>query len=101
MKSPNDPDRGLGKVQLYADSALSPQHKNREGETQASQASGVADTADETEARSKRFIFIYPPTLTACPPLIHKAPMVPQIHPAPVSSCVEPRGFPQKHKQTN
>ena len=27
-----------------------PQHKNREGETQVS---GVADTADETEARSK------------------------------------------------
>ena len=49
----NDLDRGLGKVRLYADSALSPQHKNREGETQAS---GVADTTDETEARSKRFI---------------------------------------------
>ena len=33
----------------------SPRHKNREGETQAS---GVADTADETEARSKRFILL-------------------------------------------
>ena len=34
--------------------STSPRHKNREGETQAS---GVADTADETEARSKRFIY--------------------------------------------
>ena len=50
-KDTNDLDRGLGKVRLYADSALSPQHKNREGETQAS---GVADTANETEARLKR-----------------------------------------------
>ena len=60
--STNDLDRGLGKVRLYADSALSPQHKNREGETQAS---GVADTADETEARSKRFI------LYICRPQMH------------------------------
>ena len=58
----NDLDRGLGKVRLYADSALSPQHKNREGETQAS---GVADTADETETRSKRFYIIYLPTSNA------------------------------------
>ena len=61
----NDLDRGLGKVRLYADSALPPQHKNREGETQASV---VADTADETEARSKRFIlYICRPQ---CMPLI-------------------------------
>ena len=58
----NDLDRGLGKVRFYADSALPPQHKNREGETQAS---GVADTADETEARSKRFI------LYICRPQMH------------------------------
>ena len=49
----NDLARGLGKVRLYVDSDLSPQHKNREGGTQAS---GVADTADETGARSKRCI---------------------------------------------
>ena len=40
----------------------SPRHKNREGETQAS---GVADTADESEARSKRFI------LYICRPQMH------------------------------
>ena len=62
LRRANDLDRGLGKVRLYADSTLPPQHKNREGETQAS---GVADTADETEARSKRFIIII------CRPQIH------------------------------
>ena len=50
----NDRDRGLAKVRSYADSALSSQHKNWEGETQAS---GCADTADETEARLKCDIF--------------------------------------------
>ena len=40
----------------------SPRHMNREGETQAS---GVADTADETEARLKRFI------LYICRPQMH------------------------------
>ena len=47
----NDLDRGLGKVRSYTDNELHPQHKNREGETLGS---GVADTANETEARSKR-----------------------------------------------
>ena len=50
MSYANDLDRGLGKVRLYVNSALFPQHKNREKETLAS---GVADTADETEARLK------------------------------------------------
>ena len=50
------------------------------------------------ESGKKTLYIIYLPTPTACLPPIHKAPVVPQIHTVPCSSCVEPTGFPQTLK---